>query len=171
MKKFILLLLLFVGVIANAQIVESLVPQRIEADPLTGKTGGVAWVGKHIIIYETEDNQVKIVLTKPEHIFVRRGLSKLGFYNNNDSLIGMANVFSPVPMEDGTRMTIGASFSKDTIPYGEYSDDRYYVKKSWRLLPKNVLRWLKENDGYVRIVTTTYGNHLFDVRFKLKREE
>lgn len=171
MKKIYFLLLLFVGVNVNAQIIESLIPQKIEADPMTGNTGGVAWVGEHIYFYETEKGKVNIVLTKPEHIFVSGGQPKLGFYNNNDSLIGMANVFMAMPMKDGTRMTIGVSFSQDTIPYGEYSDDKYYVKKAWRVLPKDVLRWLKETEGYARIVTTTYGNHLFDVRFRLKREE
>lgn len=95
--------------------------------------------------------RVKFVLTKPEHIFVSGGQPKLGFYNKNDRLIGKANVFMAMPMEDGTRMNIGVCFSQDTIPYGEYSDDKYYVKKAWRVLPKDVLRWLKETEGYARI--------------------
>lgn len=60
MKKFYFLLLLFVGVNVNAQIIESLIPQKIETDPMTGNTGGVAWVGEHIYFYETEKGKVCI---------------------------------------------------------------------------------------------------------------
>lgn len=170
-EKLLYLLVLLVGLNSNAQTIETLVPQKIEADSMTGNEGGTAWTGEHIYFYETVKEEVSIVLTKPEHIFVSGGQPKLGYYNKNDSLIGMANIFLAMPMEDGTRMIIGASFSKDTIPYGEYSDDKYYEKKAWRVKPVDVLRWLKETDGYARIVTTTYGNHLFDIRFRLKREE
>ncbi len=169
MKKFFILLLLLAGLNINAQEIETLIPKEVKPDPMTGNSGGTAWIGEHIFLYETKGD-ASIVLCKPKHIFVSGGQPKLGYYNRNDSLIAMGGISSALPMEDGSRMRIWAFFSTDSLPHGEYSENKFYSKKSWRVLPSDLLKWLKETDGYARIVVSTYGQHLFDVRFRLKRD-
>ena len=93
-----------------------------------------------------------------------------GILTDKDQLIGMGMVLRPTPSQGGTKMEIGVAFANDSLPYSVYSEDEYYVKKSWRILPKDVLKWLKESNGYIRVVTPMYDNNLFDVRFRLKRE-
>ena len=171
MKKVLSIAMMLLAVMTAGAQVETLTPMKVEADPMTNTSGGVEWLGKHVCISLPDKGIPWIILYMKDHIFVKNYSTKIGYYTANDSLIGMATMVSPQPTQDGTRMMIGASFAKDSIPYAEYSDDKFVMKKAWRVRVEDVVKWLKETDGYIRIVTETYGNHLYDVKFRLKKED
>lgn len=171
MKKVLsIFALLLIGMMASAQV-ETLTCKKVDADPMTNTSGGVEWIGSHVCISLPNKGIPWIILYRKDHIFVKNYSTKIGYYTANDSLIGMATMVIPRPTQDGTRMMIGASFANDSIPYAEYSDDKFVMKKAWRVRVVDIVRWLKETDGYIRIVTETYGNHLYDVKFRLKKED
>ena len=169
-KSLSIIALLLIGMTASAQVIETLTYQKTEGDPMTNTSAGEKWVGTHVGISLPYDGWQYIIIKMKDHIFVNNSSTKIGYYTANDSLIGMASVLVPQITQDGQRMVIGPAFSQDSIPYGEYSDDKFYSKKSWRVRAVDIVKWLKETDGYIRIVTQTYGNHLYDVRFRLRKE-
>jgi hypothetical protein len=162
--------MLAMAVIAGAQGVEQLEPKEVNGDAMLGSNRSVIWRSEHVNIVEPEKGSVQIILTKADHIFIKNYETRIGYYTDKDQLIGMGMVLRPTPSQGGTKMEIGVAFANDSLPYSVYSEDEYYVKKSWRILPKDVLKWLKESNGHIRVVTPIYDNNLFDVKFRLKRE-
>ena len=169
-KVLSIIALLLIGMVASAQV-ETLTFKKVEADPMTNTSGGVEWIGSHVCISLLDKGIPWIILYRKDHIFVNNFSTKIGYYTKNDSLIGMGTFIRPNITQDGTRMFIGPAFSDNELPHSEYSDDKFVVKKSWRVRVVDIVEWLKETDGYIRIVTETYGNHLYDVKFRLKKED
>lgn len=168
MKSLLFIITLMVSICSYGQEIEILQPQKVNKDPMKGLESGILWVGKHISIYEADNSTPVFTLGNSKHIFVK-GITRIGYYSDSDSLLYMAQHNMKKISEDGQRLALGVTFANDSIPYAVYSDDKFVMKKAWAVLQKDLLRWLKENDGYLRVVTPIYGGRTFDVRFKLAK--
>ena len=150
---------------------EELVQTSKKGDPMLGTKDRVVWRSEHAQIDEGKYGPI-ITLNHDGHVFVK-GDTRLGLYTIQDSLMGMATILlNAKPSSDGQHFFIqGAMFSMDSIPNGEYSDDKFYVKKAWRLRTRDAIQWAQYNDGYIRIVTPTYGDYLYDIKLKFYKDE
>lgn len=171
MRKVIILLLLSVSSVAIAQEIEKLTPQRFDADPMAGMSSGILWSSDHVGIWLPDKGINTIRLKMKDHIFIKNYVTKIGYYTSDDQLIGMGAPVRATPSQDGTRMDMTVFFAKDSLPLSEYSEDKWVMKKSWRVRVKDIMSWLKETDGYIRITTQTYGGYLYDIRFRLRKED
>lgn len=170
MKKFFIFALLMVGMTAGAQKIEMeyLQLHTVDDDPLTGTVGGIGWAGKHVSIFLPIEGAGQFVLRNPDHVFSRG--ARIGYYSSSDSLLYMSKYSITNVSEDGAKLEASVFFSPDSLPHSDYSENAFYYKKSWRVRPKNIVEWLLENDGYIRLVANTYGDNLFDVRFRLRNK-
>lgn len=171
MKKVLFLLLLLMPLTAVAQVfedIEELTPVVQKEDPMLGTKGDTIWVSEHVEISPFMRGK-KIMLKKPEHVFTSG--AKVGYYSSDGTFLCMAPMVMAMPNEDRTRIEFKNAFANDSIPYAEYSDDKFVMKKSWRVRAIDMLRWLQENDGYLRIICETYGNNLYDVKIRIPKRE
>ena len=171
MKGVLLFLILALTVTAEAQEIEVLNRKLFDADPMTGQPSGVLWSSEHVGVWLPDKGLDIVRLKMKDHIFIKNYMTRIGYYTSDDKLIGMGTAIRATPTQDGTRMDMNIFFAKDSLPFSEYSDDKWIMKKSWRLRVKDMMKWLKETDGYLRITTQTYGGYLYDIRFRLKNEE
>lgn len=171
MKKIILTLFCLIVTAVRAQNIEELKAKNYDTDPMLGSSGGTAWISEHVGLWLPGKGGDLLRLLMKDHIFVKNYDTKIGFYSADNTLIGVGFPVKATPTQDGKRMDLKVFFSNDSLPYSEYSENDYVIKKSWRVRVSDVFRWLKENDGYIRITTLTYGGYLYDVRFRLKKEE
>ena len=173
MKKVLFLLLMCMPMVVLAQEIgeEEMSPSQQKGDPMLGTKYRVTWISKHAQIDQGQFGPV-LILKCEGHIFVN-GQTKVGLYNQNDSLVAMSSIcLNSKPTQGSQHFLInGPFFSKDSILMGEYSEDRYYVKKSWRLKLKDAIKWVQTEKGAIRIVTPTYGNRLYDIKLRFKEEQ
>lgn len=146
--------------------IEELSPVVQKEDPMLGTKADTVWVSEHAEISPFMRGK-KIELKKPDHVFTSG--AKVGYYSNDGTLLCMVPMVMMRTNQDRTRAEFNVAFANDSIPYGEYSDDKFYVKKAWRVRAADVLKWLQNNDGYIRIVCETYGNNLYDLKFRIKK--
>lgn len=174
MKKLLTtIVLIMVAVSASAQV-EILSEQLVKGDPMLGTKDGIAWVGNNIIITENPQGDVRFTLTNKgtSHIFIQ-GAIMIGYYNSNDEFLCKTESYlSKYNIVQGSQQEwISVAFSKDSVPYSEYSDDKWVFKKMWRTKASDIMKWLRENDGYIRIVAPMYGGTSLDFKFALKKED
>ena len=169
MKKVLFLLLAVVSMIMQAQTIgtEVLMPINMIGDELLGTKDRIVWQSEHVQIDEGKYGPV-ITLKNEGHIFVS-SLPKYGMYNTKDSLIcAPFYCVYTAPSQDGQYFTImGAVFAKDSIPGGKYLEK----KKQWSISMKDLVKWMQEERGTLRIVTKVYGGYMYDIRFRFKEEE
>ena len=170
MRKVFILLLLAISCVAMAQEIEKLSPQHFDGDPMTGMSSGTLWSSDHVGIWLPDNGISAIRLKMKDHIFIKNLVTKIGYYTADNQLIGMGTALRVTPSQDGTRMDVNVFFSKDSIPLSMYSEKDYVMKKSWRVRVKDIILWLQDTEGYIRITTQTYGGYLYDVRFRLRKE-
>ena len=146
---------------------EELLPVKIAGDELLGTKDRIVWQSEHVQIDEGKYGPV-ITLKSEGHIFVS-SLPKYGMYNTNDSLIGAPYMCTyNMPTQDGQHYTfMGAVFAKDSIPGSDYQEK----KIRWRLRMSDLVKWMQEERGTLRIVTKVYGGYMYDIRFRFKEEE
>ena len=169
MKKVLFLLLMLTAMTATAQTfeeIEELSPVIQEEDPMLGTKVDTVWISEHAEISPFYSGK-RIVLKKPANIFTN--IAKVGYYSNAGTLLYMTPSVLLRTNQDYTRAYFSAAFSKDSIPYGEYSDDKYYEKKAWRVLAEDILKWMQNNDGYIRIICYTYGDNIYDLKLRVKK--
>jgi hypothetical protein len=172
MKKVLsIIALIAVTLTASAQEIETLTYHKTEGDPMTNTSSGEMWIGTHVGISLPDNGFNKIMFKMKDHIFVKNYSTKIGYYTANDSLIGMGTIVTAPISGDGQIMSFSVAFSNDSLPHSEYSEKQFVMPKSWRVRVRDMITWLKETDGYLRFVTRTYGEHIYDVRFRLKKEE
>lgn len=158
-------------VAADAQVYD-LKSKDIDGDPLLGKESCTAWVGGNVCIYEYKNGKASIVLSNHEmsDIFVK-GAIVFGYYSSSDSLLYSGKCYTAKIAQGSCNEYISYIFAEDSIPFSTYSDNDYVVKRSWRALSGDILRWMKETDGYLRIVAPMYGNHKFDRKIRIKKDD
>lgn len=169
MKKLLFLLLAMVTTNVTAQNLgmEELSPANIKGDELLGTKDRIVWQSEHVTIDEGKYGPV-ITLKQEGHVFIPSN-PKYGMYNTNDSLIGAPYMCTfNMPTQDGQHYTImGAVFAKDSIPGSDFQDK----KSRWRLRMDDLVKWMQEEHGTLRIVTKVYGGYMYDIRFRFKKEE
>lgn len=170
MKKIFLFFLVLVTMTVSAQKIglEELIPEKIAGDPVLGTVDRVVWKSAHA---QVENGQYGPVITlKHEGSVFVGGLPKFGLYNEQDQLIGIPYYCTyTMPSKDRLFYNImGAVFSEDSIPG---SDRPNKEKNEWRLKIEDLVKWMKESNGSFRIVLNTFGDNLYDIKLKFRREE
>ena len=172
MKKVLLFMMLMATITATAQV-EFLDRQVIKGDPLLGTKDCTAYYCKNLTIKENGDN-VTFTLNNQEtsHIFIS-GAVLIGYYNNNNDFLYKTEAYiTKYNIEQGSqREWFTVAFSKDSLPYSKYSEKGYTLPKMWRVRGADILRWLRENNGYIRIVAPMYGGTQLDLKFAIRKEE
>lgn len=169
MKKVLFLFFAMVAVTSGAQTfedVEELIPVIQKEDPMLGTKADTVWISEHAEISPYYSGK-RIIIKDPDHIFTK--MAKVGYYSNDKTLLYMAPSVLLRTNQDCTRADFNVIFSKESIPYGEYSEDKYYEKKAWRVLAEDILKWMQNNDGYIRIICYTYGNNIYDLKIRVKK--
>ena len=174
MKKLLFFLLLLVVSIAGRAQVELLTHKDIKGDPMLGTKDFSAWVGNNVLIKEISDDDATIILTNKGtyHIFVK-GYMSIGYYNNNDELILHTKILitDRKIAQDHQRVWFDSYLTKDSIPYSERSEYKFGGDITYHAKASHVMKWLRENDGYVRMVAPMYGGNSLDVRFALRKKQ
>ena len=162
MKKLFFLFVMMVATIgAHAQDIETLVPTEIEVDQMLNPDGGTKWRGVYVAIFEHPGKEPNFNIKCKDHIFDRK-IFRIGYYSANDSMMYMSQNFCNTN-QGNTIMRIGDGFAKDSIPYSTYRNG------DWHTRPQDIMRWLKETDGYLRVLAPVYGGRYQEVKFRLKK--
>lgn len=173
MKRLVTLLLLFLPLMITAQEIgiEELTEQHVKGDLMKGTQDRMVWASQHVMIEDGRFSPI-IYLKHGGHVFTG-GSTMIGFYNNQDSLVGKATILpNAKPTTDRQHFVIqGAIFATDSIPNAEYSKDKFVIKNAWRLRLRDAIGWVQANDGNMRIVTSVYGERTYDIRLKFKKAE
>ena len=186
MKKMTLLFsLLLLGITAVAQV-EVLTKAVFKSDPMTNEIGYTSWTSRHIQIVEEDDGNVYIELRNPSHIFSDWFSAKVGLYNQSGKLLEMSEKWHCDVGEDEAKLWLHFRFTKDTtqtaytdtIPSGtiktregtQYQLAR--IEQYNRIMrAKDVLEFLKNTNGFIRITTPTYGSTMFDFKARMARPQ
>ncbi len=186
MKKMTLLFsLLLLGITAVAQV-EVLTKAVFKSDPMTNEIGYTSWTSRHIQIVEEDDGNVYIELRNPSHIFSDWFSAKVGLYNQSGKLLEMSEKWYCDVGEDEAKLWLHFGFTKDTtqtaytdtIPSGtiktregtQYQLAR--IEQYNRIMrAKDVLEFLKNTNGFIRITTPTYGSTMFDFKARMARPQ
>ena len=172
MKKVIISLLLLLGLSAKAQIQE-MKPVFTKGDAMLGTKDRTRWVCENAIIDEPTENFKRwtMILISNEHIFERGGSSqtKIGFYNDQDSLIGMVKGYMSIPTKNPQTMALTWSVLNDSVPYSRQEIDRN-GKKIYRTDIQDLMTFLRETNGHIRVVAPLYEGYTLDFMFRLKKE-
>ena len=163
-KLFVFVLTMVVMTISAQDKVTELKPVRYEADPMTNPVGCTVWENEYIKFIEDDNGEVNIELQNPPHVFdVCAKYPKVGFYDLNNKLIAMSERVASLANSSNNRLLIVNAWSKDSIlPHCEYvPNQRLY---HYNTDAKNILKFLKNHEGYIRIVVCLYGDYLFDIK-------
>ena len=165
MKKILsIAMMLLVTIISSAQEVEKLSKINIEGDELLGTKPSVLWVSDHVRILQ-EDDEFYICLKIKNHIFIDTPF-KIAFYDKNDNLVINCYMWS-ARLTDDHQMArlVENGFTRDSIPgVQSISDDRYLIPSS------TFIKYAMSHEGYIRFVTYTYGDYLYDIRALFAKE-
>lgn len=176
MRQLSILFFLSVVLTANAQI-EIMTKHREKADPMTNKSAMTYWESRHVAVTETDDGKYYLSVFNPKHIFTANDQAKVGFYNQAGKLIMMSERWGCTKGDGSTQLWLDYGFTKDSTKYSSDYDPNINniqnivakVEKLRIVEPRHVLQFLKENNGYIRIVTPIYYNQLFDVKARIAR--
>ena len=183
MKIAILLSLMLPVLTASAQV-EIMTKATFKADPMTNMIGHITWTSRHVQIVEEENGNVYIELRNPAHIFSEWHSVKVGLYSQSGKLLEMSEKWHCDVSENEAKLWLHFGFTKDTtqtaytdsIPSGTIKTregTQYKLAKIEHynriMKAKDVLRFLKDTNGFIRITTPTYGSTLFDIKARIVR--
>jgi len=172
MKKVFVSFLLLLGLSANAQIQE-MKPVITKGDAMLGTKDRTRWICENAIIDEPSENlkMWTMILISNEHIFERGGSSqtRIGFYNDQDSLIGMVKGYMSIPMKHPRTMALTWSVLSDSVPYSRPEIDRN-GKKIYRTNIQDLMTFMRETKGYIRVIAPLYQGYTLDFKFRLKED-
>ena len=158
------MLLLLAGLTVSAQV-ETFKKFVRKGDPMLGTKDAILWESLHTLISERSDSTYYISLECKNHIFAD-GTFRVGFYDDAGNLIGMCKNWLYNTSSDATTAILSErGFSDDSIPGSRKQYGKYMVTR------KTILEYLKKGKGYVRFVTTTYGDYIYDVSVAAIKEQ
>ena len=157
-----------------------------KTDPMTNEIGYTSWTSRHIQIIEEDNGNVYIELRNPSRIFSDWFNAKGGLYNQSGKLMEMSEKWYCSVSEDEAKLWLHFGFTKDTIQTA-YTDtippgtiktqegtqyELARIKHYNRIMrAKDVLRFLKDTNGFIRITTPTYGSTMFDIKARIARPQ
>lgn len=176
MKVFITFALLLTWSIASAQ--ELMIKHRSKGDPMIEEKPYNYWESRHVFIQESDEGFVGMYIKNPSHVFTAEYSTRIGFYSPKGELLLTTDGWHGVIETGGLIMYLTHGYTADTtsvycrkpdpaLEYGEYKL-REVTKKNI-VEKEHVLKFLKETNGYIRIVTPIYYGGYFDVKAKLKK--
>ena len=181
-KALLLLLMLAIEVMTATAQIEIMRRKVFKADPLTDTQGYTTWTSYHVQLVEENDGTTYIEIRNPKHIFSDWFSVKVGLYDNNNKLLYMSEKWHCGISEDERKMWLKFGFNKesseytDTIPEGtiKTADGTQYelarIQKYTHIMrTKDVARFLKNTNGYIRITTPLYGGDIFDVKSRIAK--
>ena len=164
--------MLLLGLSANAQIQE-MKPVFTKGDAMLGTKDCTRWICENAIIDEPSESirMWHMTLISKEHIFERGGGSqtRIGFYNENDSLVGMVKGYMGLPMKHPRTMSLTWSVLSDSVPYSRPKIDSK-GKKIYRTDIHDLMTFMRETKGYIRVIAPLYQGYSLDFKFRLKEE-
>ncbi len=138
-----------------------------EGDVLLNIPASTGWDSPHVMIVEFEDGDSKIRLEHGSNIFMNNPF-KIGFYDNNNNLQKMINSWHAKVSQDGQSATLVENgFSDDFI---EGATEINGSLGKYMIPIKVLIEYIKMHNGYIRFVTTTYGNHIYDIKVALEKK-
>ena len=177
MKKVILMWMMAVEVMTATAQVEQMVRHAEKADPMRDNPGMTYWESRHVCISETKDGKYYLSIFNPQYVFTEDDKAKVGFYNQKGKLIFMSERWQCIKGDGATQLWLEYGFTKDSTKYSMEPDPcgtsvKHIVAniEKYRIVePRHVLQFLKENRGYIRIVTPIYYNGLFDKKATIRK--
>lgn len=175
MKKLFVIIALFTSIIdVTAQ--ELMVKHRAKGDPMLEDKPYTYWESRHVFITESDEGIVGMSITNPQHVFTSDTFTKIGFYSASGKLLLKTEAWSASCETGGLTLYLRHGYTDDTTsvycrkPYeNEYGEiARREITKQNIVEKKHVLKFLKETNGYIRIVSPIYYGGYFDVKAKLK---
>lgn len=167
-KELLLMLFMLSGMMSVAQTLETETMKltEVKGDPMLGTKDRKIWMSEHARIEPTNVGSA-IILTATENIFINKG-TKIGIYNKQDSLIGMSShlAFTQAVQGSFRLQIVGAITSQDSLPMSKKNNFGLWVVKM-----DDMLKWVQDNEGTLRIVTVVYGDYYYDIRLKFKKED
>ena len=164
MKKLLLFAMLMMAMTVTAQDLGALKPVRYNADPMTNEVGYTVWENKYIRFTEDDKGEVNIILQNPPHIFdTCAEYPRIGFYDMNGNLIAMSKQVTDWKSQSKTNLYIINVWAADSIlPYCEHVPNQRF--RHYCTSPKGILKFLKNHEGYIRIIACLYGDMLMDIK-------
>lgn len=161
MKKLFLLALLLSAMSVNAQLKHSTIP----ADELTGKPETQMYTCGNMTFYDDGKN-VRIIAKCHEHIFTN-GYFTAGFYDKDGKLIIKADQWFNMKNDNGQYTELSKNVGTENyVPEIMGENPRkgkgYSGETRYGLTTRMFLDYLLNGDGYIRFITTTYGNFQYE---------
>lgn len=166
MKRLLSIMLMVAAVLSVSAQAEKLHKSVYKGDPMLDTQDAILWSSDHTMIKENADGTCIVILECKDHIFTDDEKFRVGFYDDGGNLLTMCDAWYYRTSSDGNAVVlVNSGFSNDSIPGSEaISDGRYMVPR------KAILDYLKQGKGYVRFVTTTYGDYIYDVQLAAIKE-
>lgn len=166
MKRLLSIMLMVAAVLSVSAQAETFRKVIHKGDPLLGSQDAILWDSPHSLIVEKADGTCTVALGCKDHIFTADEKFRVGFYDDGGNLLAMCDAWYYRTSSDANvAALVDSGFSNDSIPGSEaISDGRYLVPR------KAILDYLKQGKGYVRFVTTTYGDYIYDVQLAAIKE-
>lgn len=177
MKVFITIALLLTWSIAGAQ--ELMIKHRSKSDPMLEEKPYNYWESRHVFIQESDEGIVGMLIRNPSHVFTAENSTKIGFYSSKGELLLMTDGWRGIMETGGLTMYLTHGYTADTAsvycrkpnPKNEYGEYKLREITKKNIVDKeHVLKFLKETNGYIRIITPIYYGGHFDVKAKLKKD-
>ncbi len=165
MKKILSFAIILLATInSSAQELEKLSKINIKGDELLGTKPSILWVSDHVKILQ-EDDECYINLIIKNHIFIDNPF-KVAFYDKKDNLVINCYMWCARLTDDHQRaQLVENGFTRDSIPgVQSLGDDRYLIPSS------TFVKYAMSHEGYIRFVTYTYGDYLYDIRAVFTKE-
>lgn len=163
MKKiFVKSIAIIIPMAASAQLKHT----TIHEDELTGKPKTEVYTSGNMTFYDDGKN-VRILAKCHDHIFTKGQFFIAGFYDRNDSLIIKADDWFNMKNDNGQYAELSKNVGTENyVPEIMGESPRqgkdYSGKTRYGLTTRMFLDYLLNGDGYIRFITTTYGNYEYE---------
>lgn len=164
MKRLLFIVAMVLSALtAGAQ--EIMQEYQMPGDPLLDMQDAYVLHSDHVTVAVIDGGECHVVISISDHIFTDKSF-RVGFYDNDGNLLYMCDKWECRVEEDGHRaFLVDYGFCKTNIPGSmDVGNDRYMLPR------KAILEYLLKRDGYVRFVTTEFGEHLYDISVRLPKQ-
>jgi len=175
MKKLVFIIALFVSV-TDVFAQELMIKRRSKADPMLGEKPYTYWESRHVFIMESDEGIVGMSIMNPQHVFTSDVSTKIGFYSASGKLLLTTDGWRSEIETGGLTMYLKHGYTTDTTSiYSRKPEENEYGEVALRKITgknivdkEHILKFLKETNGYIRIVTPIYYGGHFDIKARLK---
>lgn len=158
--------MVFASLTACAQEVETMIKRTVDEDEMKENPGGTVWVCKHMAMMVSGEDAVITMFCK-EHVFDDEPF-KFGFYDESGKLVLFIKSWHAKPSSDRQNATFVANgFSNDSIAGARLVNGSL---GKYMIPTKAVVDYVTTHKGKIRVLTTAYGGHEYEVLAVIKEE-